>query len=223
MMIKTKKNHVRQIDVEITSEQTRLKGVLTLPRKAEGLIIWVRNAENTRLRVRDQAVVEAFQKAHLATLLLDLLSESEKVVDRSTSRLRSHVPFLAGRIQLGIEWALANDSTRHLNLGLFGTEMGGAAVLVASVQRPHRIRAIVCEGGRPDLRSSILSDIRVPTLFIAGDRDQATLENNQAAAKRLAVENKLITIGGAGHLVRRCKKLDTVAEHARNWFREHLN
>jgi len=222
-MIKARKNRVRQINVEIASDQTRLTGVLTLPEDPEGLIIWVRNAENTRLRVRDHALMEAFQEAHLATLLLDLLSESEKRVDRSTLRLQYHVPFLAGRIQLGIEWALANDSTRHLNLGLFGTETGGAAVLVASVQRPHSIRAIVCEGGRPDLRGSILSDIRVPTLFIAGDRDHVTLENNLQAARRLAVENKLVTISGAGHPARRSKKLDTVAVHARNWFREHLN
>ena len=223
MIIKAKRRRVRRINVEVTSDETRLRGVLTLPENPEGLIIWVRNAENTRPSVRDQALVEAFQEVHLATLLLDLLSESERRVDRSTLRLQYHVPFLAGRIQLGIEWALANDSTRHLNLGLFGTETGAAAVLVASVQRSHRIRAIVCEGGRPDLRSSILSDIRVPTLFIAGDKDHATLENNLEAARRLAVENKLVTISGTGHPDRRSKKLNTVAVHARNWFREHLN
>jgi pimeloyl-ACP methyl ester carboxylesterase len=222
-MVSTIKEHIRRMDVQIVSDQTRLRGRLSLPRDPEGLIIWVRDAENTRLRSRDQVFVEAFQKAGFATLLLDLLSESERRIDLSTLRLGTHVPFLAGRIQLGIEWALTNDSTRHLNLGLFGTETGGAAVLVASIQRSHRIRAIVCEEGRPDLRGSILADIKVPTLFITGDWDVATLENNQEAAKRLTVENKLVTIAGTGRLVRPSKKLNTVVEHAKNWFREHMN
>ena len=222
-MVSINKERVRRMNVQIVSGQTRLRGLLALPRDPEGLILWVRDAENTRLRSRDQVFVETFQRAGFATLLLDLLSEAERRIDLSTLRLGTHVPFLAGRIQLGIEWALTNDSTRHLSLGLFGTEMGGAAVLVASVQRPHRIRAIVCEEGRPDLRGSILSDIKVPTLFIAGDHDPVTLENNQEAAKRLTVENKLITIAGAGRLVRPSKRLDTVAEHAKNWFLEHMN
>ena len=222
-MVSINKARVRRMNIQIVSGQTRLRGLLTLPRDPEGLILWVRDAENTRLRSRDQVLVEAFQQAGFATLLLDLLSESERRIDLSTLRLGTHVPFLAGRIQLGIEWALTNESTRHLNLGLFGTETGAAAVLVASVQRPHRIRAIVCEEGRPDLRGSILADIKVPTLFIAGDWDVATLENNQEAVKRLTVENKLVTIAGAGRLLRPSKSLDTVAQHAKNWFLEHMN
>jgi pimeloyl-ACP methyl ester carboxylesterase len=62
----------------------------------------------------------------------------------------------------------------------------------------------------------------VPTLLIAGERDQVTLANNQQAAKRLSVESKLVTIQ-VGHSAGRSRKLDTVAEHAKRWFREHLN
>jgi putative phosphoribosyl transferase len=222
-MVVAKRKKVRIAEVDIRSDGTHLTGVLSLPQNPEGLVIWVRNGENTRLRVRDQALVESFQDAGLGILLLDLLSDSEKQVDRSALRLGSHVPLLAGRLQLGIEWARTNDSTRDLSLGLFGTEAGGAAVLVASVQRPHQIRAIVCEGGHYDLRSSILSDVRVPTLLIAGDRDLVTLANNQQAAKRLSVESKLVTVQGVGHSVARSKKFATVAEHAKRWFREHLN
>ncbi len=166
-------------------------------------------------------MAQKFLEAGLATLLLDLLTEDEERIDMYTGRLRFDIPFLAGRLESATEWVLSNEQTSSLDIGYFGASTGAAAALVASVQRPESVRAIVSRGGRPDLALNVLPEVKPPVLLIVGGRDLEVLEMNRQAARKLTTEHDLVVF--RGH--RTCSRSPaswTSSLTSRAWFAQHM-
>ncbi|MFN9720980.1 MAG: dienelactone hydrolase family protein, partial [Planctomycetota bacterium] len=99
-----------------------------------------------------------------------------------------------------------------------GASLGAGAALVAAARLADRIQAVVTRGGRPDLASEHLPDVRSPTLLIVGGRDHEVLELNQQALNMLNCPKRLIIVSGATHLFEEPGTLMHVANHAKDWF-----
>lgn len=56
-------------------------------------------------------VAEVLAEAHLATLLLDLLSELEEAEDAESSELRFDISLLAERLLAAVDWLGRNPRT----------------------------------------------------------------------------------------------------------------
>ena len=117
---------------------------------------------------------------------------------------------------------MSNEQTSGFDIGYFGASTGAAAALVASVQRPEAVRAIVSRGGRPDLAMNVLDEVKPPVLLIVGGKDPEVLEMNRQAAAKLTTEHDLVVVPGASHLFEEPGKLDVVADLARAWFAQHM-
>jgi predicted phosphoribosyltransferase/pimeloyl-ACP methyl ester carboxylesterase len=195
-----------------------LRGDLTLPTGAHGLVIFAHGSGSSRLSVRNREVAGTLNDAELATLLFDLLSEPE-------SHLRElvfDVALLAQRLEAVIRWAVDDPATRGLPIGLFGASTGAAAALQAAAEVGAPVRAVVSRGGRPDLAAEHLAAVPAPTLLIVGSRDPDVLELNRHAADELGCTNRIAIVDGAGHLFEEPGALDAVARLAVEWFDAHL-
>lgn len=221
MTTKLESTIVRE-EVQIQTPKTVIKGDLSMPPEPSGIVIFAHGSGSSRLSPRNKYVAQILQDAGIATLLMDLLSEQEDQLDIYLKKLRFDIPLLAGRVDTATEWIQNNDKTSKLPIGYFGASTGAAAALVASIQRPETIGAIVSRGGRPDLADKILSEVKPPTLLIVGSKDTDILKKNQAAFNKLNSEKKLIIVPGASHLFEEPGKMEEVAEHAKTWFQEHL-
>lgn len=213
--------HCEEIEIQVA--RNVIKGDLCMPPDASGVVIVAHGAGSSRKSPRNQYVAQILQGAGLATLLMDLLSEEEEQVDMYTRKLRFDIPLLAGRVDTAADWIKNNNRTAELPIGFFGASTGAAAALIASIQRPDSVRAIVSRGGRPDLAGNVLPEVKPPTLLIVGARDQEVLEKNQESLKKLNTEKSLVIVPGATHLFEEPGKLDEVAGHARRWFLKHLS
>ena len=140
-----------------------------------------------------------------------------------TRRLRLDIDLLAGRGVGAIDWLKRRDQTRELKVGTFGSSTGAAAALIAAQKRPEYVEAVVSRGGRPDLASAILPELKAPTLLIVGGNDVAVLKLNEDALSRLRTEKKLEIIPGATHLFQEPGALESVALVAREWFQRFLS
>jgi len=209
-------------DLVIETREVTLRGILTIPEKARSIVLFAHGAGSSRHSPRNQFVGQRLQEAGLATLLLDLLTEDEERIDMYTGRLRFDIPFLAGRLDAATGWVLSHEQTSGFDIGYFGASTGAAAALVASVQRPESVRAIVSRGGRPDLAMNVLPEVRPPVLLIVGGLDLEVIEMNRRAAKKLTTEHDLVVVPGASHLFEEPGKLETVADLARAWFAQHM-
>jgi pimeloyl-ACP methyl ester carboxylesterase len=195
-----------------------LKGLLSVPEGASGIVLFAHGSGSSRLSPRNTRVARAFNQAGLATLLFDLLLPSE-ADDR---RKVFDIPLLAGRLEEALDWIEEEESTANLTVGLFGASTGAAAALAAAARRPELIAAVVSRGGRPDLAADALASVLAPTLLIVGELDAVVIELNRRAMAQLSCPTRLEIVPGATHLFEEPGTLDQVVSLATAWFTQYL-
>ena len=208
--------------VLVSTDSVKLHGDLTIPKNAEGIVLFAHGSGSSRHSPRNKYVAQVLQKAGLATLLIDLLTEEEEKVDDYTAHLRFDIGLLAKRLVGTTDWITKNPDTKNLSIGYFGASTGAAAALVASVDCPDVIKAIVSRGGRPDLAGPALPRVKAPTLLIVGGNDGPVIEMNEEALNLLKIEKKIVIVPGATHLFEEPGTLEQVARLAADWFVNHL-
>jgi putative phosphoribosyl transferase len=209
---------VTSSEVRVTADGARLAATLAVPRGAFGLVVFAHGSGSSRHSPRNRAVAAVLQRAGIATLLLDLLTEREES-DRS---LVFDVGLLADRLAAALHWAHGRRDLRPLPLGLFGASTGAGAALIAAARSDVDVAAVVSRGGRPDLAGDALAAVACPTLLIVGGADHPVLELNEHAAHRIGEHAEVLVVPGATHLFAEPGALDVVADAARDWFRTHL-
>jgi len=213
---------VREETVNIPIDEVQLAGTLRLPEQAEGIVLFAHGSGSSRFSPRNRHVAAVLERAGLATMLIDLLSEREEREDSRTGALRFDIPLLSDRLLAATAYLRANEDTATLPLGLFGASTGAGAALLAASGRPELVNAVVSRGGRPDLAGKALRHVSAPTLLIVGERDKVVLDLNEQAAADLAGECRIEIVAGATHLFEEPGTLEVVAALARDWFLLHL-
>jgi dienelactone hydrolase len=209
--------------VRVAAGGVTLEGNLVVPPRARGIVLFAHGSGSSRHSPRNRFVAQALQTAGLATLLIDLLTAEEEVIDERTRELRFDIGLLAERLVGTSEWLGNATETRDLTLGYFGASTGGGAALVAAAERPDDVGAVVSRGGRPDLAGAALPHVRAPTLLIVGGDDVTVIGMNEAAMARMtSAVVQLEIVPGATHLFEEPGKLEIVAGLARDWFVKYL-
>src|SRR5262245_13533325 len=149
----------------------QLEADLNLPQRATGFVVFAHGSGSSRFSSRNRAVAESLRRRGLGTLLLDLLTKQEDLIDlRSRQHLfdlrtreyRFDVARLGRRVAVAIDWIRNREDLLWLPTGCFGASTGAAAALIAAAARPVAIRAVVSRGGRPDLAGAALSTVASP-------------------------------------------------------------
>lgn len=195
-----------------------LTGDLSLTGEDTGLVVFAHGSGSSRRSPRNRWVADRLRQAGFGTLLMDLLTVEEDRLDSRTAELRFDIPLLTRRVLGVLDWLAEQPPTRSVEVGLFGASTGAAAALGAAARRPERTRAVVSRGGRPDLASEPLEEVRAPTLLIVGGRDEEVLALNRQAAQRLSARHHLHVVPGANHLFEEAGALEQVARAAAEWF-----
>ncbi len=211
--------------VQILSTGVRLEGIVSVPENPHGLVVFVHGSGSSRHSPRNQFVAEVLQEGGLATLLFDLLTASEEEIDLRTHHLRFDIDLLARRTAGVLEWLDLQPFAHELKRGLFGSSTGAAAALMAAVELPDKVGAVVSRGGRPDLAGPSLPKVKAPTLLIVGGNDEVVIHLNEQALEQMpeGSEKKLVIVPGATHLFEEPGTLEYAARLARDWFQTHLS
>src|SRR5437660_11868206 len=210
-------------EVRIPAGSAMLDGDLTSVDQAVGLVLFAHGSGSSRHSPRNQFVARTLNDAGLATLLFDLLTPEEELVDTRTAELRFDIDLLAERLVHATTWVKQQQQqTRNLRIGYFGSSTGGGAALVAAAQLPDDVGAVVSRGGRPDLAGGALPKMQAPTLLIVGGQDDIVIELNEQARDQMRCEVKLEIIPGATHLFEEPGALEQVAKLASDWFINHI-
>jgi putative phosphoribosyl transferase len=212
-----------QRDVQIPSGTAKLHGTVQIPAGTSGLVAFAHGSGSSRFSPRNQYVAGVLCDTGLGTLLFDLLTPDEEIIDAQTRHLRFDIELLATRLMDVATWLTHTDETRHVRVGYFGASTGGGAALVAAARLAHVIGAVVSRGGRPDLAGAALLHVVSPTLFIVGGRDTTVIRLNEAAYVQLRCQKALEIIPGATHLFEEPGALEHVAQLAAGWFQQHLH
>jgi pimeloyl-ACP methyl ester carboxylesterase len=213
---------IKSQPVSISVSSGMIDGDLNIPADSRVVVVFAHGSGSSRHSPRNKYVAQILNEGGISTLLLDLLTPDEEVVDQRTSHLRFDIGLLADRLVNATDWLTGRKSPEARHVGYFGASTGAAAALVAAAKRPDTIEAIVSRGGRPDLAGPSLSAVRAPTQLIVGEYDGAVIELNRRAAADLRTDHRLEIIPRAGHLFEEPGALEQVADAARRWFEKHL-
>jgi putative phosphoribosyl transferase len=209
-------------EICLSTGRSTLNGNLTVVDQASALVLFAHGSGSSRHSPRNQFVARTLNDTGLATLLFDLLTPEEELVDMRTAELRFDIDFLAERLVHATTWAKQQQQTRDLRIGYFGSSTGGGAALVAAAQLPNDVGAVVSRGGRPDLAGAALPKVQAPTLLIVGGQDEIVIDLNEQARNQMRCKAKVEIIPGATHLFEEPGALEQVAKLASDWFIKHI-
>ncbi len=196
-----------------------LEGELRVPAGAAGIVVFVHGSGSSRHSTRNMFVAKQLQRAGLATLLFDLLTEDEDKVYET----RFDIDLLTRRLLAVTAWLGQQPQTKDLAVGYFGASTGAAAALKAAAALGPEVKAVVSRGGRPDLAVPDLGGVRAPTLLIVGGDDREVIALNKKAAAELDCDKETVIIPKATHLFEEPGALEEVARLAAKWFKKYLH
>lgn len=208
--------------VQVPAGSVSLEGNLLIPEGATGVVLFAHGSGSSRFSARNRYVAQVLREGGIGTLLLDLLTQEEELVDTRTAHLRFNIELLADRLVAAVQWLARQKAAERLKVGLFGASTGGGAALVAAARMPDRIAAVVSRGGRPDLAGAALPHVKAPTLLIVGGDDKPVIQMNQQAYEQMTAPRELVIVPGASHLFEEYGTLEQVARLARDWFLRYL-
>lgn len=209
-------------EVIVPAGAVSLEGELQIPRDAQGVVLFAHGSGSSRLSPRNQFVARVLHEAGLGTLLFDLLTREEEVIDSFTRHLRFDIALLAERLVGATRWLGTVDAAQGLPVGYFGASTGGGAALVAAAQLGEKVGAVVSRGGRPDLASAWLPKVKSPTLLLVGELDPVVIDLNRSAMDRMSCVTEIRLIPEATHLFEEAGTLDRAAHEAAGWFTQYL-
>lgn len=206
--------------VQIPAAGVLLHADLAVPDEARAIIAFAHGSGSGRHSSRNRYVATTLNGFKFATLLADLLTEEEEIIDSRTRHLRFDIPMLADRLIDIADWLQREPQTKHLRIGWFGASTGAGAALIAAARRPENIMAVVSRGGRPDLAGGYLPEVKAPVLLIVGENDFEVLELNKSALARLNPNagSRLEIVPNATHLFEEPGTLEAAALLAAQWF-----
>ena len=226
--------------VMVASNLVDLEGVLSIPDGADGLvaIAYDRMGDAEPILHNLNNLADAFGRAGLATLLVNLLSPENEELDKTTGFFRENVEVLHQRVNGITNWLIANEETQNMGIGYFGVGVSAAAILAAASLRPDAVHAIVAVTPRIDLVRSYLPRVITPTLIMAGDRDRPALDMSRTAVTELTTDtalddvrearerglaHKLETIPDVASVFETEQSLQRLEQLATRWFASYLS
>lgn len=202
--------------LDINIDNVMIEGELTIPQDASGLILFAHGSGSSRFSSRNNFVAKVLQKYNLATFLVDLLTKEEDL----NYEKRFDIDLLSDRLASLSKWFKENQETKNLKIGYFGASTGAAAAIKAAEK--NNVKTIVSRGGRVDLAGKELSDIKIPTLLIVGEKDDFVVDVNKEALHKIKGVKELSVIPNATHLFEEPGALEDVAKQAADWFYKYL-
>ncbi len=208
--------------VLIELDYVSLKAELIIPRNASGIVVMASASGSNRYSPRNHYLAHMLRQAGLATILIDLLTKEEEMLDLRTQHFRCNSEFMATRLVNVTDWLFENPITRKLRVGYFGDGVGGGAALIAAAERPISVEAIVSRSGKIWAGGS-LSDVQAATLLIVGGDDFPVIAMNEDVLAQISSVNKQLEIvPGATHQFGEPGAMSEVSRLTSLWFQHYL-
>lgn len=214
---------MERFPLHLSLGKIQLEGDLSIPSHPKGIVLFAHGSGSSRFSPRNQFVATFLNHHGIATLLIDLLTSEEELIDEKTREFRFDIDLLANRLVLITDWLLKDPRTQTLPIGYFGASTGAAAALIAAAQRSQAVSAVVSRGGRADLAQPFLHQVKSPTLLIVGENDIEVIDLNEQAYALLTCPKKMEIIPRATHLFEEAGCLERVAQAAVAWFLHHFH
>lgn len=197
-----------------------ISGDLTVPDAATGVVLFARASGSSRASASDRRIADDLHGRRFATVLLDLFTREELLVDAMHEQVQSDVNLLAARLVAATDSVSSRSPTWRLPLSYFAEGTGAAAAIIAAAVRPSRVWAVVSVSGHPDRAGAAVGGVVAPTLLIVGHGDSNDVKrSNENAFRSLRSARDLVHVNGESG---RGESADEVARLTADWLARHI-
>lgn len=191
------------------------EGILTIPAKARGLIIFCLGSANSQYCPRTHYLAQQFQRSGLATFVFDMLPR-----EGSTNHIEDAGKHLTRMTQL----LMKRSDVRDLPVAYFSTAHGTAVAFHAAAVLRHKIATIVSCSGRPDMAADDMPLVEAPVLLMVEQFNPEVVTVNRQALHHLSgTENLVIIIKDTHHLLDESGALEQVSQLSTEWLVRNLS
>jgi len=199
-----------------------LTGIITTPEPVVGIVAFAHGVSSSRFSPANRYIADKLTEAGFATLLIDLLTPGERASSQQRD-LNANITILSSRLLRVIDWIKREESLRNLPLGFYGSNISAIAILIAAIERPKEIEALVLCSARSDLLKDYLPVIQAPALLIVGEKDRAQLQLNREILDTIKSAHQIAVISGTTHDLRNQNILEQISVNGLEWFKQHLS
>lgn len=160
----------RSVQFEVEGEL--LRGMLRKPPDPVGIVVLVSGDCGIAQAPREVKLAEQLFKNNVASFSIDLLTPSEA----SERDNRQNINLLTDRVAMVTNWLSNKEGISEIDIGYYGTDTGGSAVLQFVKYGSFPVQAIAVYNGRFDLSTTASS---VPILCAVDDEKEFLMESNQ--------------------------------------------
>ncbi len=140
--------------VEIATGDVVIRGDLHIPASLRGAVLFAHGSGSSRMSPRNRFVARALEKAGMATLLLDLLTEEEEARDRGGAELRFDIEMLTDRLNEATAWLAQHRALQGVRIGIFGASTGAGGACRGSREQRNCDGGVARRPARPGLARS---------------------------------------------------------------------
>jgi len=210
--------------IEIPVGTSVLAGDLGMPREEPGalgdepraLVILAHDLGGSRKRYHTRYLAGRLRLAGHATLRLDLFTRREQQRRHDTDAPLD-ANQLAARLSSVCAWAQLRGIGGASRIVVLGADRAAAAALRSASDPRTPIAGVIVLGARIDTPSSVLANVDVPSLIIAGGLHRGGIESARAAIRTFAGPARLVRVARAANYFVEAGALGAVGEHAASW------
>lgn len=166
----------RSVTFEVRDE--RLRGTLRKPPDPSGIVVLVSGSCGVAQAPKEIELVDHLFGNGVASLAFDLLTPTE-ASDRDSRR---NIDLLSERLAVVTDWITGREETGELDIGYYGTDTGGPAVLQFVKYSAVPVRAVALYNARPDLSTAVPS---VPVFCAVDENKEFLMETNERFYERV--------------------------------------
>jgi hypothetical protein len=127
----------------IPVDRIELSASVTGGEGAAGVVLFAHASGSARFHPANCYIARELQRGSLCTILADLMTEEEELVQTEAGELRFDLRLLGRRIAAVRDWIGRQPHLGSLPVGYMGSETGAAATFFAASERPNLVQAIV--------------------------------------------------------------------------------
>jgi dienelactone hydrolase len=206
--------------IKIDARPFALEGWLVRPSSPKGTIVLGNSSAAWRSHSPAAQLAAILHRRGFAALLLDLMGPPAD--DPQETPTPFETALLAARIVVANDWLVAHRDVGERPVGCLAFGSAGSSAVVAAVERPASLRAVVVVDPRLDAAEASLMSLTSPLLMITGRDDGPGACSAQRAIRSVGGRQMQIRAiaGGFGDLSRR--RVREIGRLAELWYERYL-
>lgn len=195
-----------------------LDAALKLPQTVKGVVLFPYAGSFGRHTAQNMTVVDALNRAGLATIEIDLTTGEEDRSSLSLADAPDRLGVFAARLAALGDWVRGYPALAGQRLYGVATGAETAVFFEAVTQSGLPLRSLVACDARMEMAAQRFPNLDLPVLLLVAEKNAALVAHNRASLAKLPIESRMKTIPQVSHIAEDGYAMTIAGHLIGRWF-----